>query len=122
MGINYDHWKYGGRPRTSINLLLLISEMEGTYQHLKYMGFEEDMNTVDNMKKRYYSLYFKTVKEEKANNPLCSAVEFRRLLIVWSQVRILPGSKELETFQPKVPLIWNQPLWIFAEDLRLTPL
>ena len=70
MGINYDHWKYGGRPQTSINLLLLISEMEGTYQHLKYMGFEEDMNTVDNMKKRYYSLYFKTVKEEKANNPL----------------------------------------------------
>ena len=70
MGINYDHWKFGGRPRTSINLLLLISEMEGTYQHLKYMGFEEDMNTIDNMKKRYYSLYFKTAKEEKANNPL----------------------------------------------------
>jgi len=44
--------------------------MEGVYQHLKYMGFEEDMNTIDNMKKRYYSLYFKTVKEEKANNPL----------------------------------------------------
>ena len=70
MGINHDHWKFGGRPRTSINLLLLISEMEGVYQHLKYMGFEEDMNTIDNMKKRYYSLYFKTVKEEKANNPL----------------------------------------------------
>jgi len=70
MGINRDHWKFGGRPRTSINLLLLLSEMEGVYQHLKYMGFEEDMNTIDNMKKRYYSLYFKTVKEEKANNPL----------------------------------------------------
>ena len=70
MGINHDHWKFGGRPRTSINLLLLIGEMEGVYQHLKYMGFEEDMNDIDNMKKRYYSLYFKTVKEEKANNPL----------------------------------------------------
>jgi len=70
MGINHDHWKFGGRPRTSINLLLLLGEMEGVYQHLKYMGFEEDMNTIDNMKKRYYSLYFKTVKEEKANNPL----------------------------------------------------
>ena len=70
MGINYDHWKFGGRPRTSTNLLLLIGEMEGVYQHLKYMGFEEDMNTIDNMKKRYYSLYFKTKKEEKANNPL----------------------------------------------------
>ena len=70
MGINHDHWKFGGRPRTSINLLLLIGEMEGVFQHLKYMGFEEDMNTIDNMKKRYYSLYFKTIKEEKANNPL----------------------------------------------------
>ena len=70
MGINHDHWKFGGRPRTSINLLLLIGEMEGVYQHLKYMGFEEDMNTIDNMKKRYYSLYFKTIKKEKANNPL----------------------------------------------------
>ena len=70
MGINHDHWKFGGRPQTSINLLLLIGEMEGVFQHLKYMGFEEDMNTIDNMKKRYYSLYFKTIKEEKANNPL----------------------------------------------------
>ena len=68
MGINYDHWKFGGRPRTSTNLLLLISEMEGTYQHLKYMGFEEDMNIIDEMKKSYYKLYFKTVKEEKTKN------------------------------------------------------
>ena len=50
---------------TSINLLLPISEMEGTYQHLKYMGFEEDMNVIDEMKKRYYKLYFKKSKEEK---------------------------------------------------------
>jgi hypothetical protein len=65
-----DNYTFGGRPRTSINLLLLLGEMEGVYQHLKYMGFEEDMNTIDNMKKRYYSLYFKTVKEERSNNPL----------------------------------------------------
>tara|TARA_B100000003_G_scaffold101294_1_gene90782 strand:+ start:1428 stop:1640 length:213 start_codon:yes stop_codon:yes gene_type:complete len=70
MGINHDHWKFNGRPRTSINLSLLIGEMEGVYQHLKYMGFGEDMNDIDNMKKRYYSLYFKTIKEEKTNNPL----------------------------------------------------
>ena len=55
----------GGRPVTPVYLLLLISEMEGTYQHLKYMGFEEDMNTLDKMKKKYYSLYFKLNKEEK---------------------------------------------------------
>ena len=65
-----DNYSFGGRPVTSINLLLLIGEMEGVYSHLKYMGFEEDMNTIDEMKKRYYSLYFKTTKEEKANNPV----------------------------------------------------
>lgn len=65
-----SEYEFGGRPIQSTNLLLLISEMEGTYQHLKYMGFEEDMNTIAEMKKRYYKLYFKTVKEEKANNPL----------------------------------------------------
>ena len=62
---NLGEYKFGGRPVTPINLLLLISEMEGTYQHLKYMGFEEDMNTIDEMKKRYYKLYFKLNKEEK---------------------------------------------------------
>jgi len=65
-----DNYSFGGRPVTSINLLLLIGEMEGVYSHLKYMGFEEDMNTIDEMKKRYYSLYFKTKKEEKTNNPV----------------------------------------------------
>jgi|TARA_B100000035_G_scaffold267347_1_gene240354 hypothetical protein len=62
---NIDEYTFGGRPVTPINLLLLISEMEGTYQHLKYMGFEEDMNIIDEMKKRYYKLYFKLNKEEK---------------------------------------------------------
>jgi len=65
-----DNYSFGGRPATSINLLLLIGEMEGVYSHLKYMGFEEDMDVIDEMKKRYYKLYFKTTKEEKANNPL----------------------------------------------------
>jgi hypothetical protein len=65
-----DNYSFGGRPVTSINLLLLIGEMEGVYSHLKYMGFEEDMNVIDEMKKRYYSLYFKTKKEEKTNNPV----------------------------------------------------
>ena len=60
-----DNYTFGGRPRTSINLLLLISEMEGTYQHLKYMGFEEDMNIIDEMKKKYYKMYFKLNKQEK---------------------------------------------------------
>jgi len=63
-----DNYSFGGRPVTSINLLLLIGEMEGVYSHLKYMGFEKDMNVIDEMKQRYYKLYFKTTKEEKANS------------------------------------------------------
>lgn len=62
---NHSNYTKGGRPVTSINLLLLLGEMEGVYQHLKYMGFEDDMNSIDIMKKKYYSLYYKKVKEEK---------------------------------------------------------
>ena len=62
-----DKYEFGGRPVSSMNLLLLISEIEGTSQHLKYMGFEEDLNTIQEMKKRYQKLYYKTKKEE--NNP-----------------------------------------------------
>ena len=39
--------------------------MEGVYQHLKYMGFDDDMQTIDQIKQRYYKLYFQKVKEEK---------------------------------------------------------
>ena len=34
----------------------------------QYMGFQDDMDTLNEMKKRYYKLYFKTNKEY--NNPL----------------------------------------------------
>tara|TARA_R100000027_G_C2215716_1_gene84439 strand:- start:69 stop:266 length:198 start_codon:yes stop_codon:yes gene_type:complete len=61
-------YKFGGFPVTSINILRLISEMEGSFQLLKYMGFEEDMNTMDEMKRRYYKLYFKLSKEENQNH------------------------------------------------------
>lgn len=60
-----EYYTPGGRPVTPVHLLLLIGEMEGTYQHLKYMGFEEDMNTLDKMKKKYYSMYFKLNKEQR---------------------------------------------------------
>ena len=49
------------------NLLILISELEGSYQNLKYMGFKEDMETLEEIKSRYYKLYFKKVKEERSN-------------------------------------------------------
>ena len=61
-------YSFGGLDRSSVNVLRLLSELEGSYQLLKYMGFQEDMDTMDEMKKRYYKLYFKLSKEE--NNPL----------------------------------------------------
>lgn len=62
-----SEYTFGGRPVTPINLLLLIGEMEGVYQHLKYMGFEEDMNAIDSMKKKYYKLYFQENKRQTSS-------------------------------------------------------
>ena len=59
-------YRFGGFPVTSVNILRLISELEGSYQLTKYMGFQEDMDTLDEMKKSYYKLYFKLSKQEKA--------------------------------------------------------
>ena len=61
-------YDFDGQPPIAVNILRLISELEGSSQMLKYMGFEEDMNAINEMKKRYYKLYFKTNKEEKVNN------------------------------------------------------
>jgi hypothetical protein len=60
-----NKYSFGGLDKTSINVLRLISELEGSYQLLKFMGFQEDMETLDEMKKRYYKLYFKLSKEER---------------------------------------------------------
>jgi|TARA_R100000149_G_C5826526_1_gene103760 hypothetical protein len=51
---------------TPVNILRLISELEGSYQLLKYMEFEDDMNTLDEIKKKYYTMYFKLKKELKS--------------------------------------------------------
>ena len=44
-------YDFGGLERHPANILRLISELEGSYQLCKYMGFEDDMNTLDEMKK-----------------------------------------------------------------------
>ena len=58
----------GGLERHPANILRLISELEGSYQLLKYMGFEDDMNTIEQIKRPYYKLYFKTKKEYDTNS------------------------------------------------------
>ena len=58
-----SNYRFGGFPVDEITILRLISELEGSYQLLKYMGFKEDMDTLDEIKKRYYTMYFKLKKE-----------------------------------------------------------
>lgn len=64
---NSEH-TFGGLDVEAVNVLRLISELEGSSQLLKYMGFQEDMETLNEIKKKYYKLYFKLKKEE--SNPL----------------------------------------------------
>ncbi len=54
----------GGREVTPTTLLLLISELEGSSQHLKYMGFFEDEEILNIMKRKYYKLYFSLKKNK----------------------------------------------------------
>ena len=60
-----DKFKHGGLEPNSINILRLISELEGSYQLTKYMAFDDDNAILDEMKQRYYKLYFQTSKQEK---------------------------------------------------------
>ena len=60
------NYVFGGMEVHSTNILRLISELEGSYQMCKYMAFEDDMNTLEEMKKRYYKMYFKLAKQEKS--------------------------------------------------------
>ena len=58
-------FKHGGLEPHSINILRLISELEGAYQLTLYMAFDDDNAILDEMKQRYYKLYYKTSKQER---------------------------------------------------------
>jgi hypothetical protein len=62
-----SQFKHGGLEPHSINILRLISELEGCYQLTKYMAFDDDNAIINDMKQRYYKLYYQTVKQEKNN-------------------------------------------------------
>ena len=62
---DHSKWTHGGLEQSSINILRLISELEGAYQLTKYMAFDDDNHILDSMKQRYYKLYYQTVKNEK---------------------------------------------------------
>ena len=62
-----SQFKHGGLEPHSINILRLISELEGAYQLTKYMAFDDDNTIINDMKQRYYKLYYQKVKQEKNN-------------------------------------------------------
>lgn len=65
MSKEHDKWTHGGLEQSSVNILRLISELEGAYQLTKYMAFDDDNLILTEMKQRYYKLYYQTVKREK---------------------------------------------------------
>jgi hypothetical protein len=48
-----------------VEILLLISELEGSYHHCRIHGFDDDKDTIREMCNRYYKLYFKLKREQK---------------------------------------------------------
>ena len=64
MSDDLSKWSHGGLKPTSVNILRLISELEGAYQLTKYMAFDDDNAILTQMKQRYYKLYRQTVKHE----------------------------------------------------------
>ena len=49
-----------------VEILLLISDLEGSYQHTKKLGFDEDRDVLREMCDKYYKLYFKLKKEQSS--------------------------------------------------------
>jgi len=62
-----SEYTHGGLPVTPVNILRLISELEGCYQLTKYMAFDEDNATINQIKQRYYKLYFKLNRDSKSS-------------------------------------------------------
>ena len=60
---DHTQWTPGGLDVTPVNVLRLISELEGSSQLLKYMGFFEDQEVIDEIKSRYYKKYFQLKRQ-----------------------------------------------------------
>ena len=46
-----------------VEILLLISDLEGAFQHTQSLGFDEDKKVLREMCDKYYKLYFKLKKD-----------------------------------------------------------
>jgi len=49
----------------AVDYALLLGEMEGTCSKLKQLGTPDEVEYVEQMKKKYYKLYFATLKKER---------------------------------------------------------
>ena len=54
----------------AVEILLLLSELEGASAHTRKHGFLEDSEVLNEMKGRYYKMYFKLKKEENAKSKM----------------------------------------------------
>tara|TARA_Y100000991_G_C21817016_1_gene282236 strand:+ start:184 stop:438 length:255 start_codon:yes stop_codon:yes gene_type:complete len=59
-----EEYQPGGLPIQAVNILRLISELEGSSQLCNWMGFSDDKETLDGIKKKYYKMYFRLKKQE----------------------------------------------------------
>ena len=64
---NLENYKFGGFTVTSTNLLILISELEGSYQQLKYLDSKMIWKPLKKSRVDIINL-LKTSKEEKLKN------------------------------------------------------
>ena len=55
-----------------VNILLLISDLEGSYQNSKKNGFVEDAAILREMCDKYYKMYYKLKKEQKSIKVSCN--------------------------------------------------
>ena len=53
---------------TPEGILLLISDLEGSYHHLRVNEFDTDKDVIREMCNRYHRLYFKLIKERRVTN------------------------------------------------------
>ena len=49
----------------AIDYALLIGEMEGVHAKLRDLGTLEELEYIENLKKKYYKQYFAKLKEER---------------------------------------------------------
>jgi|TARA_R100001530_G_C4310567_1_gene152916 hypothetical protein len=59
-------YKWNVDPTDPTTILRLISEFEGAWYLLNCLDQPEDLDTIDTLRKKYYKLYFRMLKEQSS--------------------------------------------------------